>query len=530
MTGLRRRCCLCYASASKVGTEERSGTVNMVATLLLISLAASAALAQDSSPIAAEVREALAAGECERAMRIATERTTAAVDDGQAFRLLGDAQRCLHQHRPAVLSYRRAQALGVEDPTLRKLIAQVSQQLVTLSVATQGVDWTHPPTFALKVRDELIEPLEWGRQGVLFVDLPAGEHLELRMVGLGYEPARVALEPQRAGASAKAAIEARYLGLATLELKPWQGDFSVDLKDGYRVREDVLPGSYDLTAGAVLVRVESPTGTGEQHLELAVGTSTELEVGGLVPGQVTFTEVPAGSVIRFNLRGDEPQAVEVGWPEQTPDERLGLPLVTVPMKDLPTGTYDFTLEQPWLGSLEGQFFAVGGDVGAHRVPWNQLPGAEPMAQAYAAWLEANAAQGALGAPGPRAVVGFSVGGAALIGAGVNALLGWQARKNVQDLGWAYDIALNEGRTEDAQLYYQRRDEARDRARALWIATGSTAALCGVSVAYSFGQVGKERARKEDGPQWDPKALEPILPVPGVEQAPVEEAPEPAAEG
>ncbi|MFH1467919.1 MAG: hypothetical protein ABIO70_26270, partial [Pseudomonadota bacterium] len=116
---------------------------------VLLLLFSSLCLAQEPTPIAGKVRDAMTAGDCEQARAIAAERVQIVPDDAHAHRLLGDAYRCLTQSREAVVAYRKAQTLGINDAVLRQLVDKLSASLASLQVRVDGVDWANPPTFSL---------------------------------------------------------------------------------------------------------------------------------------------------------------------------------------------------------------------------------------------------------------------------------------------------------------------------------------------------------------------------------------------
>jgi hypothetical protein len=495
--------------------------------LLLISL--TTASAQEPTPVADAVRTALSSGDCDRALVISSERVTAAPDDAEAHRLRGDAQRCLGQNRAAVLSYRRAMQLGVDDAVLEQLVGRLAKKLVQLELTAQGADWDHPPEITLHLDGATLEPISAGAQGVRFIDLPPNQPLEIRLHGPGYQPTVTSVDPQQAGAVAQRTVEVDYLGLGTLVLSPWEGDHSVTITDGHRKREGVEPGSHEVTAGNVVVTIQGQLGRAERTLGFARGQELSLDVASLLPGQVTLTQVPAGSTLRYGLTGgSDYQEIEIGWPEVTLDPEIGLPILSAyPLENLQTGSYGYELAQPSLGMIQGEFFAVGGEVSAHRIDLGSAPGFEPLRGAYASHLDQLEATRGLGKHGRRATIGAGVSSGLLAGTIVAVARGVTTQRDLATLNDLYDEALAEGRTSEANDHYTNRAKARSAATTDWITAGACATASSVSLGFTFSQLGKAKAQRVQLPAWDPTGLPPLQPE--ADAPPTEQGAPPPAE-
>ena len=399
----------------------------------------------------------------------------------------------------------------------------MAELVETTMQVLEGVDWSQPPTVSLAVGEEIVVPYEWGSKGVTFRDLPPGQPLEARLVGPGYVPLAQQLEAQPPGEAVRAVIEAEYKGLGSLVLEPWQGSYVVTVVDSFRRRESLQPGTHQVNAGRVVVTVSGKTGSGSRTVVVGNGQTMSLDVTGLVPGQVTLTQVPAGSTISYGLtdRGLD-RVLEVGWPEAPLDPDVGIPvLAAFPLQDLETGSYSYELRQPWLGVMRGEFFAVGGEVGAHKVVWKDAPGVESLSTAYQAYLAQAQASKGLGPHGGRAAIGVGLSTVAVAGTAVALLRGITAQGDVATLTELYDAALAEGRTEDANSHYLNRSDARKAATLGWAGSGIGAALSGVSLVFTVSQFGKAKADKGEAPVWDPQALPPVLPVGNPTAAPAE---------
>ncbi|MFH1465237.1 MAG: hypothetical protein ABIO70_12700, partial [Pseudomonadota bacterium] len=183
-----------------------------------------------------------------------------------------------------------------------------------------------------------------------------------------------------------------------------------------------------------------------------------------------------------------------------------------PLKDLSTGSYAYDLKQPWLGVVHGEFFAVGGEVGAHKVAWQQAPGVGSLSEAYKVYLaQVDAQKG----PSKHAVLGGVGAGLSAVLAGGTALAlakAIQAQSRAGDMNEAYEQALLDGDTENANLYYQDRADARGAAKLGWIGSGAGVVLTGSGLFFSVEMFKKGKAEKGEAPVWDVRALPSLLPV------------------
>jgi hypothetical protein len=469
-------------------------------------------IAEDAATVA-KVRAALSAGDCKGALETATTRTAAVPQDATAHRLRGDALRCLDRPRDAVLAYRRAVELGATDALLPQLISQVSRGLVTLKIAIPEYDPSFPPEILLQGQGLDPESKILTSNMAEFTDLPAGVPFVLRLKGIGYAPETLEVPPQKPGSSASFKIGSDYRGVGRVVLAPWSGGLTVTLTDVRGAVSGLQPGVVPVTTGEVVLKVSGPTGDVSQTFTVARNATVEANPGSLAPAQMTLAHVPAGSTITWAPADDGPsQEIQTGWtdPGIETDPTTGVPVIAaIPLRGLRSGSYTLRMTQPWLGVVNGEFFAVGGEVGAYQVPWQETQGAKNV---RAAWTDWKAKEAAASRPTRHTTLGrvgigvTSLGAAALVTGLVEGLL---VSSRIDRQTADYESALVLGNTEEARGLFESRASLQRTGLLSWVGAGVGGALTAGGLVFTIHSFRVAKGEKITVSPWDLQNLPPV---------------------
>jgi hypothetical protein len=469
-------------------------------------------VAEDAATVA-KVRAALSAGDCKGALEAATRRTAAAPRDATAHRLRGDALRCLDRPREAILAYRRAVELGATDALLPELISQVSRGLVTLKVAIPEYDPSFPPEILLK--GEGLDPESRILTSNLaeFADLPAGVPFVLRLQGIGYAPEILEVPPQAPGTSTSFKLGSDYRGVGRVVLAPWKGGLTVTVTDARGVVPSGQPGVTPVTAGEVVVKVSGATGEVSQTYTVARDVSVQVDPASLAPAQMTLVRVPAGSTITWvPADGGSGQELQTGFsdPGTETDPTTGVPVIAaIPLRGLRSGSYALRMSQPWLGEVTGEFFAVGGEVGAYQVPWQETPGAKNVQAAWTDWKVRSA-----GASRTTHHAGLGLVGVGVTSVGATALVaglveGFLVSSRYDEQTAEYQSALALGHTEEARSLYDSRAALQRTGLWSWVGAGAGGALAAGGLTFTIHSFHVAKGERIVVPAWDIHSLPPL---------------------
>ena len=426
----------------------------------------------------ADVQQALSEGDCDRAATVAQRWIDASPDEAAPWRALGDAHRCGGDAQQALGAYRASATLKA-DPGLAALISSLSAPFASMTVTVEGED----PEVPLSLTVDGQAPVD----GVVW-DLPAETSLVLTVGGPGYETTTVPFTTPAAGLQGDLAVTATFLGRGTLTVGA-MGDGVVVLLDN----KELTPGDHTVLAGDRVLHVSGPTGTMQHAVTLEPEATVTVEPMQLLPASVKLLKVPEGATIRFLSGPGEhaPILLERGVGEL--DDTLGLSLTDVSLEGLAQGEWFYQMDHPILGSLEGRFFAVAGQLSAEPVPWKALPTVAPLEAEYAAYKEN--AGGSFGKKGWLAVgLTGAAGGVAAVG--VNQLQGAKAatssagvyRDNYNELTQAGDI---DGANEQYLLLADAQSVA-SRRRIIGYSGLGAATLCAAAATWLWVDFAKSR--------------------------------------
>ncbi len=485
-----------------------AATCGVALGLLVLSGLAHPLRAEPASPIAAPVRQAIAEGACDTALNLAERRIEEAPDDLVAYRLLGDAQRCLGLTRDAVLSYREARELGLADPNLDLVIESEAAKLATLPIIVEGREDGAALVLRVVIDGQRSEPYALSGRQLLLTDLPPGRSLGIELSGPGYSTTSVEAGSLVVGENVPLELKTSYLGFATLAVAVWPESLRVQVLEG-GVRREVEIGEVSVSAGEVVLTVSGDFGETKRCLLLTDGQRLEIDVASMAPGQLTLTQVPAGSEVLVETPGGELAGqTSVAWQDGQPDASLGINLGAVAqVRGLTTGNYRYRVQHPLLGAVDDEVFVVGGEVTGQPVDWTAMPGIGELRGAYSHHLSlVEAAE--RGSPSTRrGWVASGATAALLAGTAALTVQAIDQQTHARSLQEQYDAALSIGDSLAAQGYFDQLHAAERQAKVLWAGTGvaGVASVLGVGVSFRFFR--KARGERPEMPVWNPATLE-----------------------
>ncbi len=436
-----------------------------------------------------EVQDALAAGRCSEAAEAAKAWTAEDPTDPKAWRGVGDAARCTGNTPAALAAYRQALALRPE-PGLQALVDSLAADYATVTLKIEGADAEQPPTVTVQDIGRTVRA-----NGSALRDLSPSTKLVLEVSGEGYEPAAAPFTTGGPGSTKAVKVEVTFLGRGVVSLTGVGEGISV-LVDG----RPVEAGETSLVTGDHALVVKGATGERSVPLVIAEGETQSIDVSQLLPAAVTLLAIPEGTTLTFTAGPEPMDPVTTPRDEGELDEDLGIRIAPLQFEGLAAGEWVYTFEHPLLGSMEGKFFAVGGQVSAEPVAWRQLEGVATLTTAYTQY-KATSGSG-LGKDGWMALGGAAVG---LAGVGLGAaklFVAIEARSDAADAADRYAILVEDGDIETANLVYAQEGELRGTARS-GLVVGTTVTGLGVAGVAVAVVTGKRFLANRDTTQWEP---------------------------
>ena len=276
------------------------------ATILLAPVALLPALLLPSPAAAAsprDVRSALTAGTCDEARALALELVDERPEDPDAWRLLGDAERCVGATRAAVLAYRRHRSLGGDDPAVPGLLDGLAASLAGLEVRFAETDRPATPGAEVLLDGEGAAPFEVEGGVHRFRDLPTDGPLVVRVRGAGFLSERQEVTQLVPGEVREVELTPRWAGFGELALA---GDALVQVAaigpDG-----EVPLGTdpVELTAEELEVHVTGGHGMVVVPVTVVRGETTLFDPAPWRPASLRIIGLPAGSAVRVFVEGPE---------------------------------------------------------------------------------------------------------------------------------------------------------------------------------------------------------------------------------
>jgi len=448
--------------------------------LLLVSLTLASSLN--------DVQNALASGRCSEAAEAADDWVKTAPSDATAWRSVGDSARCTGNTPAALGAYRKSLELRPE-PGLQALVDSLGADYANVTLVVTGADAEAPPAFTVQ---------DLGRSvlttGSSLNDLTANTKLVVEVSGKGYEAAALPFSTGGPGTTTEVPITVTFLGRGTVTL--------TGVAEGVDIRIDgeVVEGdTASLVAGSHKLVVKGSTG--ERHVDLEVARDEEqpIDVSGLLPAAVTLLGIPERTTLTFAGPGDL-APLTTAADEGELDAELGIHIAPLQLTGLAAGEWTYTFEHPLVGTTEGKFFAVGGQVSAEPVAWRELAGVAPLATAYTQY-QASSGQG-LGRDGWMTAGGAAAGLAGLGLGTARLLLALEARSDARDADARYKILVEDGDIATANLAYAQAGDLRQSART-GLVVGSSATVVGVAGAGVAVVVGKRWLSTREVTRWEP---------------------------
>jgi len=353
---------------------------------LLILAVALPSIASAASP--REVRSALTAGTCDEAREAAHELTEANPDDPAAWRLLGDAERCVGSVRAAVIAYRRHLELGGEDEAVPGLIEGLVASLAGLEVRFVETDRPATPGAEVLLGEERVGPFEVIDGMLRFRDLPTDGPIVVRVRGPGFvsEPSEL---PQL-GPSEVRAVELTpvWAGFGKLALA---GDAMVQvIAIGPDGEVELGAEPVELTAEQLDVHVHGGHGTVVVPVTVARGETTTFDPTPWRPSGLRVIGLPAGSTVRVFVEGPEGRTLNreviLDGLRGTIDDATGVRVAPPHSIDsLFGGTGGLFVSHPLLGSGVAPAVLEGGGPNTLTFDWSTLEGVPAVQARYDAW-------------------------------------------------------------------------------------------------------------------------------------------------
>jgi len=339
--------------------------------------------------LTSRVKDATASGRCAVAQATALEVRTMQPDQGDSYRLIGNAARCADDKRAAVLAYRRYQELGGDDPRVEMLVSNLSSSLAALTVQVVGVPEDAEPALHLELAGERIAT-EADEAGVpYFSDLTAATDMILHVGGRGIEPAQHPIVGLSPGERRSQDIEANWIGVVQVGL----------------TRHDPTMAAVMLMSpeGAIPLTLEEPATVTAAELSAVVSNefgsvTAELWPEGdtlrfdpmiWTPSQLTVVGLPAESAVRIFMEGAAGAFVEENYEvsdQGVLDEERGV-VVAPPQKfdGLIGGNAGIFITHPVLGSGTAGAALEAGSVNATTYRWDTMPGVPGVQEAWDNW-------------------------------------------------------------------------------------------------------------------------------------------------
>ena len=325
----------------------------------------------------------------------------------------------------------------------------------------------------------------------------------MRLTGPGIAPIEHAVDSLAKGENTLS-LTPEWRGVGTLSFEN-AGSATLTVTDaaGPVAVED--PAAVVVTSGAVELTLAGDLGTVTDTVEVPPDEVVVVDLAALEPGQVSLIELPAGSTVTL-VQDEKTLSVDVPWDPSTLNEETGVPLApTTPVQGLTTGPWNYTVAHPLLGDVKGEFFAIGGEVGAATIPWREAPELASLQAKYAAHslaLEQSRPQ-----RGPVLAAGgitLGVAGLAAGGLAYGAIQYGELRR----LRLLYDTQVANGDTTNAAATYALMPTASRRTILGFGVGGVGLAATGVMLKVTLKRRSETTAASDDVQPWNPQALVP----------------------
>ncbi len=467
--------------------------------LLAGALVPGLAAAQDAGSIQAE----LSAGRCDAAAEAARAAVEAAPEDAALHALLGDAERCLGNTRPAVLAYLRHLELAGEDPTVRALVDSLRGSLASMLVRIPDGDRPAEPSYVVWLGERPLDPAAPGGTGEqLFVDLAPGEPVTITVDAPGFQASSQTVQGLQAGEHRVVELTARWLGFGQLRLAD-------DADCLAWVGEDPLTQErLELTADTTTVVVQGSHGTVEAMVDVARGDTTTFDPSPWLPAAVRISGLPAGASVRLFIEGPEGRVISR---EVTLDASRGTlhpetgVLIAPPytVDSLYGGTGGVFVTHPIVGKGVTQVVLAPGDLNQATFDWSSLEGVASVTEAYSQW-RASQLQARRQAVAPTLAAGLVALGTGVV-AGVLGGSAVAAGRDVTEARSDAMLAADSGQPAAVDGLWSDYEAASRRETGLLVGTGILGAVsvAGTSLTITFGVRG-QRGVAEVG-EWEPRA-------------------------
>jgi len=384
--------------------------------------------AGEAAALVSSVRDAIDAGRCRAAIADAKSIVDAAFEDPTGWALLGDARRCAGDTLGAVDAYRRARALGSDDPGVLVVLRSLEAGFGELRVRVVLDRPLEVPRVVLRIGDAARKP-DFRRGGEsVFRDLDSPEPMSLVVSGLGLREQVRALDPLDPGERRRVEVETTYVGVGSLRIGAHEpSDCRVRVRD--LDGPEIGPGGVvEVTAGRVRVYVQNEYGSLEHHVQVPAGEQVDVDPLPLVPSTLTVVGLPVGSTVRAYVDGAREgtyaeRELRVPRDGAVPDEETGV-LIAPPLRMGPLmgGSGGIFLEHPRLGVAAADVSLQPGRANATTFVWRGLQGVSGVRDEFIAWKNTQEGRRAMRAPAwvPAAVVGVGsvLAASVLLGLGV----------------------------------------------------------------------------------------------------------------
>jgi hypothetical protein len=474
----------------------------MLLFMLLLAVGSLPVGARAADPLG-EGTAALEAGRCKDAATTARELTVAQPALGPAWRLLGDAERCLGSPRPAVQAYVRYLELGGGDSAVAELVWTLRKQLGRLRVVVE-TERPAPIRVAAEVpgEDELSRAILQPDGSWVVEDLVPGSHPIVVVLGTGVDSTRAESPALTAGVVAQTTVRPRWRGIGSIELaRAAHAGARVEVLtyDGWKPLESGRPTK--VTAGEVWLAVVGPMGRVETSTSVLVDDRTSFDPGPWLPTRLTVGGAPAGAELRLFLEGVEPPMervvpVEAGLGAIDPEWGIRV-APGLELDGLVGGSGSLVVHHEVLGTDAAELVLEGGAANSLELDWRRLGEAEAVRTRHLAWKRDRDAI-------RRTTTGGMVAGGSVAGVGaILSVVGWAAAASSSArMATAKAAALEGLPHDDGAAGWLAEFESAEAAERAWIGVGAGGAgvgLAGLAVVGVFG--GRGRARLEALGPW-----------------------------
>lgn len=453
-----------------------------------------------------EARRALAEGRCADADTWARGLTDARPELPLGWRLVGDAARCTgEQTLEAVRAYRRYESLGGTDLQVLQALEAMSSMLGRVRVQVPPerrgdslVAWTETDgtrTFALSEDD-----------GSLVIrDVPPGQTIDVHVAGLGLETAVSSLPALTGGGEVSLEVAPTFVGTAQLSVADGlvsNTTLTFGCDHGERA---AAPGEQvDVTAGAVVARIETERGATEVELYLEAGEVRPFDPIAHLPAELTIVGLPAGAEVRVFVQnsagGDVIQTLEVPGGVGEIDDETGVRLAPPQrLGSLQGGAGGVFVSHPTLGGGTGTVALVGGEGNATTFDWRGMDGIPSVQARFRTWQDARASAASKNAR--TVIAGVATASAIASGAVLLAMAAQAEADRTQLRDQAVADSCNAACEEALRPDY---DDAITRRDQLSAIGGVVLGVGGVGIALTItSDLSVRRAVRKVG-DWDPE--------------------------